>query len=128
MLCFRKIPVAKKFMDKREGEVSRFPFKFFYLKASKNAVEEPFSLSLSSGIEKVRIGELGEGGGESQDFQSILSCLKVPKHFVEEPFYAVFQNFPVAKTFLYKSEGEVSRVSFEKLLSHSAEKIRRGTL
>ena len=26
MLCFRTIPVAKKFLDKREGEISRFPF------------------------------------------------------------------------------------------------------
>ena len=26
MLCFRKVLVAKKFMDKREGEVSRFSF------------------------------------------------------------------------------------------------------
>ena len=25
MLCFRKFLVAKRFMDKREGEVSRFP-------------------------------------------------------------------------------------------------------
>ena len=24
MLCFKKIPVTKKLMDKREGEVSRF--------------------------------------------------------------------------------------------------------
>ena len=29
MLCFRKIRVAKKFMDKREGEVSRFPVENF---------------------------------------------------------------------------------------------------
>ena len=29
MLCFRKIPVAKKFMDKREGGISRFSFKSF---------------------------------------------------------------------------------------------------
>ena len=68
-----------------------FLSKTFCRTVSKNAVEEPFSLSLSSGIEKVRIVELGEGG-ESQDFQSKLSCLKVPKHFLEEPFYAVFQN------------------------------------
>ena len=27
MLCFRKLPVAKKFMDKRAGEVSRFSVK-----------------------------------------------------------------------------------------------------
>ena len=48
MLCFRKFPVAKKFMDKSEGECQDFPTKFF--------------------------------------------CLLVPKHFVEEPFYAVFQK------------------------------------
>ena len=37
--------VAKKFMDKREGEVSRFPSKIFCLAVSKNAVGEPFGLS-----------------------------------------------------------------------------------
>ena len=52
MLCIRKFPVAKKFIDKREGEVSRFPLKFFCLKVSKKAEGEPFSLSLISGIEK----------------------------------------------------------------------------
>ena len=62
MLCIRKSPVAEKFMDRREWEVPGFPFKFFYLKASQNAEREPFSLSLISGIEKVRIVELGEGG------------------------------------------------------------------
>ena len=45
MLCIRKFPVAKKFMDKREGEVSRFPLKFFCLKVSKNAEGKHFSLS-----------------------------------------------------------------------------------
>ena len=29
MLCFRKVLVAKKFMDGREGEVSRFSFESF---------------------------------------------------------------------------------------------------
>ena len=48
MLCYRQFPVAKKFMDKLEGEVSRFLSKIF--------------------------------------------CLTVPKHFAEEPFYAVFQK------------------------------------
>ena len=52
MLCFRTYPVAKKFMDKREGEVSRFLSNIFCLTVSKNAIGEPFSLSLSSGIEK----------------------------------------------------------------------------
>ena len=30
MLCFRKFPVAKKFMEKRGGEVSRFSFESFF--------------------------------------------------------------------------------------------------
>ena len=34
----------------------------------------------------------------------------------------------VPKKFMDKKEGEVSRFSFEILLSHSAEKDRRGTL
>ena len=42
MLCFTKFLVAKKFMDKREGEVSRFLSKIFCLRSPKNFVEEPF--------------------------------------------------------------------------------------
>ena len=61
MLCFRKFLVAKKFMDKGEGEVSRFPSKIFCLTVSKSAVEEPFSLSSISGIEKVWMREWGGG-------------------------------------------------------------------
>ena len=34
----------------------------------------------------------GGGGGGNHDFPSKLFCLTVPKHFVEEPFYAVFQK------------------------------------
>ena len=38
MLCIRKFPVAKKFMDKREGEVSRFSVeKFLSHSAGKNS-------------------------------------------------------------------------------------------
>ena len=39
-----------------------------------------------------------------------------------------FSKFLVAKKFMDRREGEVSRFSFESFLSHSAEKIRRGTL
>ena len=52
VLRFRKILVAKKFMDKREGEVSSFPSKIFCLTVPKNAVGETFSISLISGIGK----------------------------------------------------------------------------
>ena len=80
MLCFRKFLVAKKFMDKREREVSRFPSKKFCLTVPRKFVGEPFSVSLILGIEK---------------------------------FYA--------------SEGYVT-IFCRNFLSHSAEKIRRGTL
>ena len=75
MLCFRKIQVAKKFMDKGEGEISRFLSKFFCLPLSKTAVGELFGLSLISGIEKVRMRDWGE----CQNFPSKNSCLTVPK-------------------------------------------------
>ena len=56
--------------------------------------------------------------GTSKTFtlQSVMSrlsskvfCLTVPKHFFEEPSYAVFQKIRVAKKFMDKREGEVSR-------------------
>ena len=37
----RKILVAKKFMDKSEGEAKRFPFNIFCLTVPKNAVGDP---------------------------------------------------------------------------------------
>ena len=82
MLCIRKFPVAKKFIDKREGEVSRFPLNFFCFKVSKNAEREPFSVSLISGIEKKWMRGWGGGERECQDFPSKISCLPVPKNFV----------------------------------------------
>ena len=57
MLCFRKFLVAKKFMDKREREVSRFPSKKFCLTVPRKVVGEPFSVSLNSGIEKFYASE-----------------------------------------------------------------------
>ena len=53
MLCFRKVLLAKTFMDKREGKYQDFPSKIF--------------------------------------------CLTMPKHFVEEPFCAVFQKISVSE-------------------------------
>ena len=53
MLCFRKLLVAKKFLDKKEGGVSKFRLKIFRLKMPKNFVGEPSRLSLSSSIEKI---------------------------------------------------------------------------
>ena len=49
---FQKFFVAKKFMDKREGEVSRFSFENFCLTVPKNFLGEPFRVSLISNIEE----------------------------------------------------------------------------
>ena len=53
MLCFSKILVAKKFIDKKEGEVTRLLLKILCLKVPENAVGEPYSHSIISGIEKI---------------------------------------------------------------------------
>ena len=51
----------------------------------------------------------------------------IPINFLGEPFCAVFQKISGSEK-NYGEEGwEVSRLSFEKFLSHSAEKFRKGT-
>ena len=90
VLCFRKFPVAKKFMDKRGGKVGGsitiFRQKFFYLTVPKNSVGEPFSVSLFPGIEKFYASE------GCHSFMSKFFCLTVPKKLKVEPFCAVFQK------------------------------------
>ena len=88
----------------------------------KNAIGEPFSLSLISGIEKVWMR--GWGGGECQDFPSKISCLTVPKKFAGQPFRVSLIS-GIEK--IYASEGYVT-IFCRNLLSHSDEKVRRGTL
>ena len=53
MLCFRKFPVAKKFMDKRGGGVSRFPVEKVLSHSAENFRRESFTVALISGAEKV---------------------------------------------------------------------------
>ena len=120
MLCFRKFPVAKKLWIRGGGGVSRFSVELFCLTVPKNAVGEPFSLSLISGFEKVWLR--GWGLGECQDFPSKFSCLTVPKKFVGQPF-RVSPISGIEK--FYASEGYVT-ISCRTFLSHSAEKCRRG--
>ena len=57
MLCFGKVPVAKKFMDKSGGSINSFRRKFFCLTVPKNFVWESFSVSLISGVEKFYASE-----------------------------------------------------------------------
>ena len=58
MLCFRKFPAAKKFLDKKGGGVSRFSVEnFFVSQCRKNSQGEPFRVSLISDIEKFYASE-----------------------------------------------------------------------
>ena len=54
-------------------------------------------------------------------------CLTVPKHFVEEPFYAVCQKFSGSKkVYGWKGGGQFQDLP-SKIFCLSAEIFRRGT-
>ena len=58
MLCFRKLFVVKKFMEKNGGgEVSKVSVENFLSQSAGNFVGETFSLSLFSGIENFYASE-----------------------------------------------------------------------
>ena len=86
MLCFRKFQVAKKFMDRREG-IIKISRENFCILVPKKLVGQPFSLPLNSSIEKIFCFR-----GLYHVFLSKIFCLTVPKHFVEELFYALFDS------------------------------------
>ena len=81
--CFRKTPVAIKFMDKR-GEFQDFLSKTFCLTEPKKSVGEGGILwcFINFGYRK----NLNKRGGEYQEFQSQIFCLTVPKISVGETF------------------------------------------
>ena len=87
---------------------------------SEITLGELFTVSLFSGIEKVRIRELGDGRSV-KIFRSNCLVSKCRKFSERNPCRLCFRNFPVAK-FMDKREGEVSRFSAEKFLSNSSEK------
>ena len=53
MLCFRNYPVAKKSMDNREGEVSKFSFENFLSHSAEKNRRGPFRESLIFGSRKI---------------------------------------------------------------------------
>ena len=57
MMCFGKFPVAKKFLDEKGGGYRNFPWKNICPKVMKNVVRDPFSVSLTFGIEKIYASE-----------------------------------------------------------------------
>ena len=118
VLRFGKFPVSHKFMDEKRGSIKFFRPLFLSHSVGKYR-RGTFIVSLISGIEKVRIRELG--AGECQDIPSKFSLSQSAENF-RNPSLLSFRNFLIAKKFMGKREGEVSRFSFEKNLSHSAGK------
>ena len=86
----------------------------------KNFVEQPFRVSLNSGIGKIYASE----GYVTISVEII--CLTLPKIFVEETSVLCFKKFPVAKKFMDK-RGEYQDFPPE-VFCLSAEKRRRVTL
>ena len=88
----------------------------------KNFVGQPFRVSLISGIEKIYA---------SEDYVTIF-CRNFLSHSTEKirrgTLLCCFRKILVAKKYMEKREGEVSRFSVENFSSHSAEKFRRATL
>ena len=76
LLCSRKILVSKNVRDKRGGEYHNFPSKIFCLTVPKDFVEEPFSVSLISGIENFHASE---GYATIFDFLSNFFVSQCPK-------------------------------------------------
>ena len=63
--------------------------------------------------------------GKYQNFSKKVCCLTVEKNFVGESFCDVGKKIVGNEKFL--DQRGVSRFSTESLLSHSTEKLRRGT-
>ena len=117
MLCFRKLLAAKKLLDKK-GEYKYFPSNIFCLTVPKKLVDEPFGVTLISGIKKIMLK------GFRYDFSSILFLSQNRKTLQGNISVLCFRKFLVAKKFLDK-KGEKSKFSVEHFLSNSAEKTRR---
>ena len=118
LLCFRKIPVAKKYMEK--GENQDFASKHFCPTVTKNAIGEPVNISLISGIENVWM----RGWRGAENFPSKLSFLTVPEIFVRQTFRVSLLS---GLEEFYASEVYVT-IFCRIFLSHGAEKPCRGTL
>ena len=85
-----KLPVAKTFTDNLE-EYQNFPPEVFCLTVPKKQVSESRSVSLFSENETFFLG------GLCREFLSAISCLVLPKNFLNETFCDLFQIIPVPK-------------------------------
>ncbi len=76
MLCFREIPVVKKFMDKKEGEVSRFSVSNFLPHSAEKSRRGTLYGVTNFGYRKFICLR-----GLCHDFSSNIFCPAVAKNF-----------------------------------------------
>ena len=116
-MCFSNFPLVKKVYGEEGGSIKIFRRKFYYLTLPQNSVEEHFIVSLFSGFDKFYASK------GFTTFRRNFFYLTAPKNSLGEPFSVSLISG--IETF-YASEGCHNFQS--KLLSHSTEKLRRGTL
>ena len=123
MLCFRKIPVAKKIMDKNGRGVPRASVEKILSHSAEKLRRE--KLVLQNFLYPRNLWIKGEEEGRSITiFCRKVFCLTVPKKFVGERF-SVPLNSGIKK---FMPKRGKSRFSIENLLCDSAENFRRGNL
>ena len=85
---FQKISGSKKFMHEKGGRrVSRFPVENFFVSRCQKNCRGTLWPVIIFGYRKILCFR-----GLCHDFPSKVFFLTVPKHFAEEPFYAVFEK------------------------------------
>ena len=110
-------------MDKREGELSKFSVEKFLSQSAKKGRGGTLKSFFKFGYREKLCFR-----GICHNITSKTFCLTVPKHFVEEPFYAVFwKKSGSEKVYGYKRVG-VSKFSVESFLSQGVEKYRSAAL
>ena len=97
VLCFRRLLVAKIFMDKKRG-ISRVSVENILSDSAENFCCGNLQCVNNFGYRKISCFR-----GLCNDFLSKKFCLIVPKHFVVEPFCAVFQKISGSKK-VYRQE------------------------
>ena len=107
----------------KEGGISRVSVEKFLSDGAEKFRRETLQCVISFGNRKILCFR-----GLCNDFLSKNFCLTVPKHFVGEPFCAVFQRNSSGEKVYGKEGVGVTRFSVENFLSHSAEKISRRSL
>ena len=113
MLCFKKVSVAKKLMDKREGDVSRFSFENFLSHSTEKLCRGTLLCSTKFLVSKKFMDKrVGGEEGSITIFRKGVSQFSVEiffshsaENFRRENLLCCFKKISVAKKFMDKRGG-----------------------